>query len=232
VQARGRYVVLVNSDAFPDPGAVDLLIRRAEGDPRIGLVGGALRYPSGGRQPSTGSYPSLLGNLGVALFLHRLPLVSRLRLSVAAGATHYSKAHRVDWVSGAFCLARREIGSMPAAGFMYGEDVEWAQQARDRGFDTWLEPSATAIHLRGGGAESVPAAMFRQRSRADFELRWFGARGTWAVAGDRIVMAVHALLRIGLSAAVLPVRPALGRARIAEFRALLRAALQRPARPV
>lgn len=229
-QARGRYLALVNSDAFPDPGAVDLMIRRAEGDPRIGLVGGALRYPSGRRQPSTGSFPSLLGTLGVALFLHRLPPFSRLSLSVAAGPSHYGEAHRVDWVSGALCLARREIGPMPSAGFMYGEDVEWARQAQERGFETWLEPRATAIHLGGGGEESVAAAVFRQESRVDFELRWFRAKGTWAVVGDRVVMAIHALLRIGLSAAMLPVRPTLGRARIAEFRALLRAALQRTAR--
>jgi hypothetical protein len=37
---------------------------------------------------------------------------------------------------------------------------------------------------------------------------------------------------MGLSAAMLPVRPALGRARIAEFGALLDAALRRTARPV
>jgi GT2 family glycosyltransferase len=229
-QARGRYLALVNSDAFPDPGAVDLLIRRADGDPRIGLIGGALRYPAGGCQPSTGSFPSLLGNLGVALFLHRLPLFSRLTLSVAAGPAHYNEPHRVDWVSGAFCLARRAIGPMPEAGFMYGEDVEWARQAQECGFETWLEPLATAIHLGGGGEESVPAAIFRQRSRVDFELRWFGAKGTWAAAGDRIVMAIHALVRLGLSVSMLPMRPALGRARIAEFGALLGAALRHTAR--
>jgi GT2 family glycosyltransferase len=231
-QARGRYVVLVNSDAFPDRGAIDQLICRADGNPRIGLVGGMLRYPSGRLQPSMGSFPSLLGNLGVALFWHRMPLVRRLPLSVAAGPSHYREAHRVDWVGGAFCLARRDIGSMPTGGFMYGEDVEWSRQAHERGFEAWLEPRARAVHLGGGGVESVAAATFRQTSRVDFELRWFRARGSWAVVADRIVMAIHALVRLGLSAAVLPVRPALGRVRIAEFRALLRAAVHRSARPV
>lgn len=76
--ARGRYVALVNSDAFPDPGSIDRLVQRAEDEASIGLVGGRLRYPSGRQQPSTGRFPSLLGNLAVALFLHRLPLVSWL----------------------------------------------------------------------------------------------------------------------------------------------------------
>src|SRR3981189_1513472 len=43
-KARGHYVVLVNSAAFPDPGAIDHLINRAEGNERIGLIGARLRY--------------------------------------------------------------------------------------------------------------------------------------------------------------------------------------------
>lgn len=230
-QAHGRYVALINSDSFPDAGAVDYLIRRADADARIGLVGGRLRDASGRRQPSAGSFPSLLANLGVALFLHRLPLVSRLPLSVLASPAGYDKARRVDWVSGAFCLARREVGHLPSAGFMYGEDVEWARQASECGFETWIEPLATAIHLGGGGnSASAPAATFRQTSRVDFELRWFGTRGAWVVASARAVMAIHALLRIALFAAMLPVRPDLARRRLAEFRVLLREALQRPVR--
>jgi GT2 family glycosyltransferase len=224
-KARGRYVALVNSDAFPDPGSVDRLIRLADSDATIGLVGGRLRYPSGLQQPSAGRFPSLLGNLAVALFFHRLPLASRLELSVFANPAHYNRARRVDWVSGAFCLARRQIGPLPTVGFMYGEDVEWAWQARDAGFQTWIEPSATAVHLLAGGSISVSSARLRQARRAEFDLRWFRRRGPYATACARAVMSVHALVRIGLYTATLPVRPRWARGNIAEFCGLLRAAL-------
>jgi N-acetylglucosaminyl-diphospho-decaprenol L-rhamnosyltransferase len=229
--ARGRYVALVNSDAFPDPGSIDRLVRRAEGDASIGLVGGRLRYPSGRQQPSAGRFPSLLGNLAVALFLHRLPLVSRLQLSVFANPAHYGQARRVDWVSGAFCLARREVGQLPTAGFMYGEDVEWAWQVRETGFQTWIEPSATAVHLLAGGSTSVSSARLRQARRAEFDLRWFSRRGPFATVCSRAVMSVHALVRIGLYTAALPFRPHWARGNIAEFRGLLRAALGRTVSP-
>jgi GT2 family glycosyltransferase len=226
--ARGRYVALVNSDAFPDPGSIDRLVQRAEGDASVGLVGGRLRYPSGRQQPSTGRFPSLLGNLAVALFLHRLPLVSRLQLSVSANPVHYGQARRVDWVSGAFCLARRQVGSLPSAGFMYGEDVEWAWQAREAGFQTWIEPSATAVHLLAGGSTSVSSARLRQARRAEFDLRWFSRRGPLVTVCARAVMSIHAVLRIGLYAAAVPVRPRWARGNVAEFCGLLRAALGRP----
>jgi len=227
-KARGRYIVLVNSDAFPDPGSIDCLVRRADSDASIGLVGGRLRYPSGRQQPSAGRFPSLLGNLAVALFLHRLPLISRLQFSVYANPTHYSQARRVDWVSGAFCLARRQVGSLPAAGFMYGEDVEWAWQAREAGFRTCIEPSATAVHLLAGGSTSVSSARLRQARRAEFDLRWFSRRGPFATVCARAVMSIHALLRIVLYTAALPVRRRWARGNVAEFRGLLRVALGRP----
>jgi GT2 family glycosyltransferase len=227
-KAHGRYMALVNSDAFPDPGSIDRLVRRADSDASIGLVGGRLRYPSGRQQSSAGRFPSLPGNLAVALFLHRLPIVSRLRLSVYANPAHYSQARRVDWVSGAFCLARRQIGPLPTAGFMYGEDVEWAWQARETGFQTWIEPSATAVHLVAGGSISVGLARLRQARRAEFDLRWFSRRGPFATVCARAVMSIHALLRIGLYTAALPVRPSWARGHIAEFRRLLRVALAWP----
>jgi GT2 family glycosyltransferase len=228
-QASGRYVVLVNSDAFPDAGAVDTLIRRADSNTRIGLVGGRLRYATGRMQPSAGHFPSILRDLGVALFLHRCPFVSRLQLSVLADPYHYRDAHQVDWVSAAFCLARREVGSLPAAAFMYGEDVEWAYQARQRGLETWLEPSATAVHLVGGASRSRRARQLRQVRRVDFELRWFRPKGGAAIVGARVAMSVHAIMRIAVYSALLPVNPRAAREGIAEFTALLVAAVRRPA---
>jgi N-acetylglucosaminyl-diphospho-decaprenol L-rhamnosyltransferase len=227
-RARGRYVALVNSDAFPDPGAIDRLIHRADCDPKIGLVGARLRYASGRWQPSAGCFPSLRNDLGVALLLHRVPITSRLRLSVLADPAHYTRAHRVDWVSGAFCLARPSVGPLPTAGFMYGEDVEWAHQAGERGYETWIEPCATAVHLGGGATGSVVAAQMRQRRRIEFELRWFGSRGRWPTVGARLIMALHAVIRIGLYVAILPVRPRSASAGIAEFGALLRGAARPP----
>jgi GT2 family glycosyltransferase len=111
---------------------------------------------------------------------------------------------------------------------MYGEDVEWALQARRQGLEVWIDPAATAVHLVSGGDRSIEAGRRRQISRVDFELRWFARRGRIAVILARMVLVVHALVRIFLNALFLPVRPRSRMRRIDEFATLLGSALARP----
>ena len=224
--ARGRYVVLVNPDAFPDAGSLDALISRLDTSPQVGIAGGVLRYASGAHQPSAGQFPSLHGGLWVALGLHRAPVLARLGIGFMAHPALCRRPRRVDWVTGAFCAARRQVGPVPEASFMYGEDVEWAQEAARRGLEVWLEPRATAVHLLGESAGQRSPTL-KQQQRVAFELRWFSQRGRAVVQVARAVMVVHALVRL---AAVTALRLA-GRATLLDsepWRALARAALREP----
>ncbi|HVE68545.1 MAG TPA: glycosyltransferase family 2 protein [Solirubrobacteraceae bacterium] len=227
--ARGRHVVLLNPDAFPDPGAISALLRRLDATPAAGIVGAALRYPSGALQPSAGRMPSLRGALWLALGLHRTPLARRREVALLAHPRHYRSPRRVDWVTGAFCAARREIGPLPEAGFMYGEDVEWARQAAQAGHEVWVEPAARAVHGVAASSRGT-AAGASQRLRVAFDDRWFARRGRAAVLAARGVALLHGGLRwtvfAGLGA--IGVRSS-GPSR--EGAALVRAAIARPGRP-
>ena len=194
--ARGPLLVLVNSDAFPDPPCIGALLQLLEREPRAGIVGARLRYPSGALQPSAGTFPSLLGDLWVALFLHRMPLASRLEIGYFASERLYRRAREVDWVSGAVCAARREAGPVPSSSFMYGEDVEWARACRERGLTVWLEPTATAIHVGRASVDATRQTGFAQHQRVGFELAWFERRRPAAKLLARAIMLLHALLRI------------------------------------
>jgi GT2 family glycosyltransferase len=224
MRARGRYVALVNSDAFPDRGCLDKLVDTLERNSHIGIVGGRLRYPSGHPQPSAGTFPSLLGGLWVALFLHRVPGLSRLGIGFLSDQRLYRHARRVDWVSAAVCVARTDVGPLPTSSFMYGEDVEWALACRDAGLEVWIEPGATAIHVGRASVDQSQDAGFAQRRRAQFELAWFARRSPPARLGARLVLLVHALLRLAVYGGLAVFR---GRrdGRVAEYAALLRAAL-------
>jgi GT2 family glycosyltransferase len=192
--AGGRYRVLVNPDACPEPGAIGALVRRLDMTPGAGIVAGILRYPTGRLQPSAGRFPSLRGSLWMALGLHRLPAARRFEVGLLADARHYRHARRVDWVTAAFCAARAEVGPLPEEGFMYGEDVEWARQATAAGYEVWLEPAAQAVH---GVAMSSPLAAVgeRQRRRVAFDDRWFAPRGRRAVVAARAIAVIHGGLR-------------------------------------
>jgi GT2 family glycosyltransferase len=228
--SRGRLIVLLNSDAFPDPGSIDELIEAIDELPRAGIVGGRLRYPTGKPQPSVGTFPSLSSGLWVAMFLHRMPLSARLNIGVSAHPALYRSRRAVDWVTGAFCVARREAGHLPTGTFMYGEDVAWALVCREAGLEVWFDPSATAVHIGRASVDQSQDPGFAQRQRVQFELAWFARRGFLVQLAARGVLVVHALLRLALYGALSVAR---GRAdrRLSEYASLLRAALSsRPAR--
>lgn len=224
--ARGRYVALVNSDAFPDRGCIDELVALLAQNPHVGIVGAKLRYPSGALQPSAGTFPSLLGGLWVALFLHRVPGLSRAGIGYFADERLYRRERRVDWVCAAVCAARADAGPLPASSFMYGEDVEWALACRRSGLQVWLQPRATAVHIGRASVDRSQDVSFAQRQRARFELAWFARRGPLAQLGARGVLALHALLRLLAFAPPSLLRRRRDR-RVSEYAALLRAALSR-----
>jgi N-acetylglucosaminyl-diphospho-decaprenol L-rhamnosyltransferase len=223
---RGRLVALVNSDAFPDRGSIDRLIEAIDELPHAGIVGGCLRYATGRPQPSVSRYPSLLSGLWVALLLHRLPLTARLNIGVNAHPTQYSTRHQVDWVSAAFCIARREAGHLPAGAFMYGEDVEWAFACREAGLEVWFEPTATAVHIGRASVDQSRTPGFAQERRAQFELAWFARKGRPAQLGARGVLVLHALVRLIIYGALSALRRRWDR-RMTEHTTLLLAALSR-----
>jgi GT2 family glycosyltransferase len=224
--SRGRRIVLVNSDAFPDPGSIDRLIEAIDALPGAGIVGGRLRYPTGEQQPSVGRFPSLRGGLWVAFFLHRLPLAARAGIGVNAHPSLYRERRRVDWVTAAFCVARREAGRLPADAFMYGEDVAWGLACRKAGLETWFDPAATAVHIGRASVDRSQAAGFAQRRRVQFELDWFAPRGHLVQLAARVVLVIHALVRLAVYGGLSALR---GRrdGRVADQVELLRAALSR-----
>jgi GT2 family glycosyltransferase len=228
-RARGRYVALVNSDAFLDIGCIDQLVTTLEERPQAGIVGGKLRYPSGRLQPSAGTFPSLFGDLWVALCLHRVPGLSRLGIGYLAEESLYRRPRKVDWVSAAVCASRVEVGPMPTSSFMYGEDVEWALACRNAGWEVWLEPAASAVHVGRASVDHSQDAGFAQRQRVEFELAWFAPRGQAVQLVARLALVTHALLRLVVYGARMPLPDHRGR-RTAEYVALFRAALS-PRRP-
>jgi N-acetylglucosaminyl-diphospho-decaprenol L-rhamnosyltransferase len=226
--ARGRYLALVNSDAFPDPGCLQELVEFLEAHPRVGIVGAKLRYPSGRLQPSAGTFPSLRGGLWVALSLHRVPGLSRLGIGYLADPRLYRRARRVDWVCAATCAARAQLGEMPSGSFMYGEDVEWARACQQLGFEVWLVPDATSVHISRASVDQSRDDGFAQRRRAQFELAWFARRGPLAVLLARGVLLLHGSVRLAVYGALAIVRGRRDR-RVAEYGALVRAAVDTPA---
>jgi GT2 family glycosyltransferase len=146
----GTYVLGVNPDAIPDPGAVEALAAFADSRPRCGIAGPQLLWPDGTWQPSRRRFPTVGGTL-----VRRTPL-RLLRPPYERQREHYHLDERpqepvpADWLLGAFLLQRRtmldELGGWDAGYRHYVEDIDLCYRAARAGWERWYVPQAIARH--------------------------------------------------------------------------------------
>ena len=86
-----RYVLLLNSDAWLDEGAVEALAAFADANPRAAVVGPRLRYPDGRLQRSVRGFPTLWRLTTEFFYLRKLaPRTEALNAFYAGGFDHAS----------------------------------------------------------------------------------------------------------------------------------------------
>jgi GT2 family glycosyltransferase len=146
----GEYVLNVNPDAVPEPGAVAALVSFADGHPRCGVAGPQMRWPDGTWQPSRRRFPTMRGTL-----VRRTPL-RRLRPPYETQREHYALDERpsepvqADWMLGAFVLMRRkmleELDGWDAGFRHYCEDIDFCYRAAQAGWERWYVPEAVVTH--------------------------------------------------------------------------------------
>lgn len=141
----------LNSDAWPEPGAIGALVSAAERHERAAAVAPRLLRPDGSVEHSTHPFPSVgLALLDAVGGRSWLP-TRRLEDLALEGAWHHDRPRRVDWAVGAALLIRRQalldVGGFDERGFMYVEDVEWCWRARRRGWEVRFEPAAVVRHV-------------------------------------------------------------------------------------
>ncbi|MCU1594791.1 MAG: glycosyl transferase family 2 [Frankiales bacterium] len=151
------WFVTLNSDAWPEPGALGQLVRVAVGQPRAAVVAPLLLRPDGAREASAHPLPSLvvaaIGSFGLARLL---PKATADRLCLPPGWDHQTE-RPVGWAVGAALLLRRsaldELGPLDESFFMYAEDLEWCWRAHQSGWQTWFTPTAVVRHVGNASGE-------------------------------------------------------------------------------
>jgi len=187
--ARGRALLVLNSDARLEPGALDALLELLDRMPKAAMVAPALRYTDGRPQPAAFKFPGL-AQLAMDLFP-----VDRLADSKLNGRIHAKAPASIDHPLGACMLIRRSaweaVGPLDEGYFMYLEEVDWCRRARLKGWQIWHHPGAVAVHHGGSSTRQHADAMFVQlwRSRLRYYTRFHG------LFYNRVV---HALVRLGL----------------------------------
>jgi N-acetylglucosaminyl-diphospho-decaprenol L-rhamnosyltransferase len=168
--SRGRYMLLLNSDAIAMPGAIQSLLDLARAEPYAGVVGAQLVNRDGSFQASHTSFPTLwqeflmLTGLGRLLHGHWYP---------SHGPEEDRGPQKVDYVEGACMLVRRDafeaVGGLDESYFMYAEEVDWCCAMRGAGWQVWYQPAAKVVHLGSGSSQNRrpqrEADLYRSRVR-------------------------------------------------------------------
>jgi N-acetylglucosaminyl-diphospho-decaprenol L-rhamnosyltransferase len=149
----GRWLLLLNSDAWPVDDAIERLMSFAEAYPRAGIVGPRLRNVDGSLQPSVRGYPTLWRIATEYLFLRRLAPRSRALNAFYGGGFDHASVREVEVLKGAVLLARREayeaVGGFDPAYFMYGEEMDLCYRIRKAGWAVVFDPDAEFVHVGG-----------------------------------------------------------------------------------
>ncbi len=205
--ARGRYLLLLNSDAQVRPDAVERLVTFAEAHPEAGLVAPKLVYPDGRCQPSLRSFPTpaalLFASLGLDKLFPRSRLFGRYRMSWFT----YDRAVEVDQPMASAWLVRKEaweqVGGMDETMPIFFNDVDFCWRVKKAGWRIYFLPDAVVVHHHGAstrllGIGKLWASHYGLLRFYDKHFHpLMPAPLYWAV---RSVVAFGSLLRIGGSA--------------------------------
>ncbi len=200
--ARGRYVLLLNSDTVVRPGWLTELVRRADAHPEAGLIGPRLLNPDGSLQYSCRRFPTL----GAGLFRHTplewLAPKNRFTRDYLMREWDHGSERRVDWLSAACVMARSsliaQIGGLDEGYFMYFEDVDWSYRAHRAGWDVLYVPEPTVIHEVGRSSDRRPRRMIVMHHESAYRFFSRSTRLGRNPAG-RVVLALGLAARAGLT---------------------------------
>jgi hypothetical protein len=202
-EASGEYLLLLNSDAFPEPDAIGHMVEYLRINVEVGAVGPRLLNGDGSLQISCFPFPSpgraWLENLWLSkAFPHTT------RFGDYRKWAHDSERH-VDWVVGACLILRRavyeEIGGFDERFFMYAEESDWQRRMRDAGWEIGFTPNAVVRHL-GGASGVTNRPETNQHFFQSLDVYELKHHGRWGLLALRAAMVIGILMRLPLWACV------------------------------
>ena len=164
--ARGRYVLLLNSDTVVLDKAIEKTLAFADAHPEAGAIGCRVLNPNGTVQTTCFMFPSLLNMLLSSTYLYKLFPKNRFFGREQMTWWDRNDVRQVDVVSGCYMLVRREaieqIGPMDEEYFVYGEETDWCYRLKKNKWKLLFTPAARIIHLGGQSTAQRRAEMILQ----------------------------------------------------------------------
>ena len=159
--AKGKYLYLINNDTVFKEFNPQVLIRRLESSPKIGMVCPKIRFAWDDNPIQFAGYTPLS------------PITFRNR-AIGYGEEdngQYDTSHQTPYAHGAAMMLKREVidkvGLMPECYFLYYEELDWSMMITRAGYEIWYEPASTIYHKesQSTGQNSPLRAYYITRNR-------------------------------------------------------------------
>lgn len=139
---------LLNSDAFPEPGAIRVLADHLAANPGTAIAGSAVRGEDDIPHRTAFRFPSIPGEFEAAI---RFGPVSRLLARHIVAPPPPEATGPVDWVAGCAMMIRtpvfRALGGFDEGYFLYFEETDLCLRAARAGWRTDFVPASRVVHL-------------------------------------------------------------------------------------
>lgn len=151
--AKGRYILLLNSDTVVLDNAIGKTVKFADEHLKAGIVGCKVLTADGGFQRTCFMYPSILNMFLMVTYLNKIfprnKFCGRERMSW----WDLDDVREVETICGCYSLARREgieqVGKLDERYFIFGDDPDWCDRFKKAGWKIMFTPEPKIIHYSG-----------------------------------------------------------------------------------
>jgi len=174
-RAKGRYILLLNSDTEVKPETFQTMLAFMEKHPHIGVSTCRLVLANGFLdKASHRGFPTPWASFTYMIGLEKLFPKTRLFGQYHLGYKDMTVPHEIDCPSGAFFLVCREVidqvGLLDEDYFMYGEDIDWAYRIKEKGWEIWFNPYTSILHIKKqSGRKHADKTIFTHANASFYE---------------------------------------------------------------
>ena len=186
---RGRYVLLLNTDAFVAAETLSRTAAYMDAHPKCGVLGVRLVGRDGALQPSCRYFPTpwsvFIGRIGIDRFFPGTRLMDDMKWD-------HDSTRECDWVPGCYYLVRKEVidavGLFDPRYFLYFEEVDHCRAVKAAGWTVDYFPDTTVVHIGGESAKSDSKLTSTSAQISDLQVesemlyfrKQYGRSGVWS----------------------------------------------------
>lgn len=164
--AKGRYVLLLNSDTLLLDCAIDKAVAFAESHPEADVIGPRVLNPDRTLQPTCFMFPSILNMFLSATYLYKVFPLNRFFGRERMTWWDRNNIRQVDVVTGCFMLIRKEaierVGLLDERFFMYAEETDFCYRIKQNSGNIFFVPGAQIVHFGGASSTQIKPEMTLQ----------------------------------------------------------------------